>query len=375
MKPLIDKEEFIGLEECTWLYTGAESPPLLGGLEAIEDYIFSRRLGPAGREHNTEIEESCKRNLATLLAGQAGQIALVSNSSEAISMIAASLDLKAGDNIVINNLEFPSGVLPWLVHQANGVEVRVVQHRDWEVSLEDIMAQVDQSTRLVMTSHVSYLSGARLDYKALYQSLQQTNALLLLDVTQALGAVPVDMNHADFVVCSSYKWLLGTHGAGILAINPQRTKDFASRPIGWRSVADMLHPRRYETFTRHADARAFELGYPSYPTIYALSFSTNLILNTGPDKIEAHILGLGSTLIDALNQNGHAVMTPREPERRAGNISFVCMDGERVAQALREEGVFVWGGDNRVRASVHAFNDEADVDRLITALRKYWQPR
>ena len=298
----------------------------------------------------------------------------MSNSSEAISMIAVSLDLKPGDNIVINTLEFPSGVLPWLVHQAHGVEVRVVQHRDWEVSIEDIMSQVDESTRLVMTSHVSYLSGARLDCKALYQRLQQTNALLLLDVTQALGAVPVDMSHADFVVCSSYKWLLGTHGAGILAINPQRTKDFASRPIGWRSVADMLHPRRYETFTRHPDARAFELGYPSYPTIYALNFSTNLILNTGTDKVETYILELGSTLIDALKQNGYAVMTPREPKRRAGNLAFVCAEGERVAQALREEGVFVWGGDGRVRASVHAFNDQADVSKFVTALRKHWQP-
>jgi len=375
MESLIDKAEFIGLEDCTWFYTGAESPPLLGGLEAIGDYMVSRRLGPAGREHNTEVEASCKRNLANLLAGQPEQIALMSNSSEAISMIAGSLDLKAGDNIVINTLEFPSGVLPWLVHQSHGVEVRVVQHRDWEVSPEDIMAQVDGSTRLVMTSHVSYLSGARLDYKALYQRLQQTNALLLLDVTQALGAVTVDMNHADFVVCSSYKWLLGTHGVGILAINPQRTQDFASRTIGWRSVADMLHPQRYEKFTRHADARAFELGYPSYPTIYTLNFSTNLVLNTSIDKIEQHILELGSTLIDALKQNGHAVMTPSDPERRAGNIAFVCAAGESVAQSLREENIFVWGGDGRVRASVHAFNDEADVDKLITALRKYWQPR
>jgi selenocysteine lyase/cysteine desulfurase len=249
-----------------------------------------------------------------------------------------------------------------------------VQHHDWEVSIEDIMLQVDGSTRLVMTSHVSYLSGARLNYKALYQRLQRTNALLLLDVTQALGAVPVDMNHADFVVCSSYKWLLGTHGAGILAINPQRTQDFASRPIGWRSVADMLHPQRYEKFTRHSDARAFELGYPSYPTLYALNFSAGLILKTGTNKIEEYILELGSTLIDALKQSGYAVMTPREPERRAGNIAFVCAEGEHVAQALREESIFVWGGDGRMRASVHAFNDEADVDRLMVALHKYWQP-
>jgi len=368
MQPLLDKSEFINLEDRTWLFCGAESPPLRGALAGMQEYMHARALGPGGRERNAEIENNCRSLLARLLHGQPEQITFVSSSSEAISNIALSCALTPGDNIVINTLEFPSGVLPSLAMKENGIEIRVVPHRAWEVHLEDIMAQVDGRTRLVITSHVSYLSGARFDYKSLYQRLQTTDALLLLDATQALGAVDVDMNGADFVITSCYKWLLGTHGAAVLAVNPKRTTSFRPRLIGWRGVTDMFSANRFESFQRHEDARQFDLGYPNYPTLYALNYAVNRLLEIGPEAIERHILALGGYLADELHRNGYALMTPREPARRAGNIAFVCANGEQVAQALREENIYVWGGDGRVRASVHLFNGADDIDRFLNAL-------
>ncbi|HLR52767.1 MAG TPA: aminotransferase class V-fold PLP-dependent enzyme [Candidatus Avamphibacillus sp.] len=88
------------------------------------------------------------------------------------------------------------------------MEVRIVDDQDWLVRVDDILAQVDDNTKLVMTSHVSFKSGAKIDYESLYKEILKTNALLLLDVTQSLGVTPVEMYSADFVVCSSYKWLL-----------------------------------------------------------------------------------------------------------------------------------------------------------------------
>lgn len=365
MKSLLEKEAFIGLDRCTWLYSGAETPTLRGQEKAVRDYLHSRSLGPGGRDRNTQIEQSCKRNLASLLNSKPEHIALLSNSSEIISMIAQSLDWEAGDNVVIHTLEFPSGVLPWLSLKQKGLEVRIVSHQQWEVPLEAIMDQVDANTRLVVTSHVSYLSGARIDYKRLYRELKQTDALLLLDVTQSFGVVPVDMDFTDFVVSSSYKWLLSTHGVGILGVNPTRTGGFASSSIGWRSVSDLFGSARFDRYTRFQDARRFELGFPSYPSIYALNYSTKVLLDIGIEQIEQHVLSLGDRLIRRLQQLAYEVMTPTDPDKRAGNISFVCEDGEKISEQLFQAGIYAWGGDGRLRASVHLFNDSEDIDTLI----------
>lgn len=370
-KPLIPKDAFRGLEEHIWLYTGAESPPHRGVCDAVNEYLLARTGGPAGRERNAEVEASCKENLAALLGGTAEQIALISNASEAISAIAQSIDWRAGDNVVINTLEFPSGVLPWLSLQKSGVEVRVAEHHDWNFSTENILSHVDASTRLVMTSQVSYLSGARLDPRALYGDLQKTDALLLLDATQALGVVPVAATHADFVVSSTYKWLLAMHGAGVLAINPARAGDLLGRAGGWRSVREMFGPNRFASFELHADARRFESGYPSYPTLYGLNFSSRLLLETGVGRIESHVHTLGTQLIAGLEALNLRVMTPRDERHRAGNICWVCPRGEELAAALRDEGVLIWGGDGRARASIHAFNESRDIEKLLAALKKH----
>jgi selenocysteine lyase/cysteine desulfurase len=373
IQSLIPKASFHGLESCTWLYSGAETPPHRGSAQALEAYIRNRELGPIGRSKNTEIEESLRSNLARLLNARAKDIALVSNASEAITMMIQALRLKAGDNIVIHSLEFPSGVFPALLLQEHGVEVRLVHHREWQVSVDDLLEQVDDRTRLVVSSHVSFVSGARLDYQSLYARLRPTNAILLLDATQSLGAIPVDLEYADVIVCSSYKWLMSVHGLGILAINPARLGDLLPVSAGWRGVKELFHEERYTAFDFYDDARKFELGFPNYPAIYTMNFSTGLLLNTGIDEVESHILKLGGYLLERLTESGYELMTPREPKLRAGNISFACEQGDQVAARLQEEGIYVWGGDGRIRASVHVFNNSNDIDRFITVLQQYDQ--
>ncbi|GAA3409510.1 aminotransferase class V-fold PLP-dependent enzyme [Paenibacillus hodogayensis] len=368
MEALIERSAFIGLEQATWFFGGAESPPLAGMRDAVLAYVANRSKGPVGRKLNSEVEQACRDNLAVMLQGSQEQIALLSNASEAISAIASSIGLKPGDNVVIHDLEFPSGVLPWLALKSAGVEVRVVASRAWRVSAEELLAMVDGNTRMVVTSHVSYLSGARIDCAKLYRELKQTNALLLLDATQSLGVVPVRINDADFIVASSYKWLMAGHGGGVLAINPERASQLMPRSAGWRSVEDMFSDTRFEHFRFLPDARRFEGGYPAYPMLYAMKASTDLLLSVGIERIERHVLELGAELIEGMKRIGYKPMTPERPEERAGNISFVCEDGERYADELLKRGTYVWGGDGRLRASIHLYNNSDDVARLVGQL-------
>lgn len=369
MRALIDKSEFVGLGNTTWLYSGAETPTHEGSMAAVKDYMRSRSLGPIGRDRNASVEKNCKGLLAQMMNGRPEDIAFMSNSSEVISMIAGSLDWQAGDNIIINTLEFPSGVLPWLKLKEKGIEIRIVEDINGEMCVDHILRAVDERTRLVMTSHVSYLTGARLDYQTLYSKLKKTRTLLLLDVTQSLGVIPVQMYEADFVVCSSYKWLLSTHGAAVLGINRERSS-LVPAYVGWRSVKDMFGPERFQTFELQEDARRFELGYPSYPTLYSMNFTVQLLQKIGIAAIERHVLELGGYLIQGLRNLGLEIMTPEQPEKRAGNISVKHEAGEKIAEWLLKDQIYIWGGDGRFRISLHLFNDTDDIDRLLNGLHK-----
>mgnify|MGYP001091695104 CR=1 FL=1 len=372
MNAPLNKNDFIGLESVNWLYSGAETPPLRCSADAVQKYFQARATGPGGRAQTAAKETSFKNNLSQMLNLGASNIALLGNTSEAVFSIALSLDWKTGDNVVINTLDFPAGVLPWLQLKKRGVEVRVVEHENWNVTPQQMLDRVDERTRLVMTSWVSYLSGAKMPCEQIYDALKNTETLFIVDVTQALGAFKFDGTQADFVVGSSYKWLLGTHGVGILAVNPARTQGIVPQVVGWRGISDMFAPTRFEKFTYHEDARRFETGYPSYSTIWAMEASTNYLLNAGVENCSSHILEMGTLLINSLEANGYEVMTPKDPAHRAGNIALVCPRGEEVSAALAAENIYAWGGDNRLRASIHAFVDQSDIDQFMNALKRHF---
>jgi selenocysteine lyase/cysteine desulfurase len=368
MQALAPQQDFIGVEDSTYLYTGAESAPLKSQSQALERYLHERSHGEAGRAAHIETERQCKTRLADVMGCGADDIGLVGSASEAIVLIASGIDFKPGDNIVTNDLEFPSTVLPWIQMKEHGIEVRLVRNRDWQFTPEEVIEQIDGRTRLVAISHVSYLSGLRLDLDPIAAAAHAHGALLLADVTQSLGVVPVDVSTFDFAVASTYKWLLGIHGGGVLYWNRARLPDFAPGAVGWFSVSDFLSDDRFERITWKPTAERFELGMPSYAAIYALENGVRYLQQFGTDRIGAHVEELGSELIEGLQDQGWPVMTPVERARRAGNISIAVEDAVTVRDALIEKNIHTWGGDGRVRSSIHLYNDSADVAAYLGGL-------
>jgi cysteine desulfurase / selenocysteine lyase len=366
--PMAGAGEIPALADCAWLYTGAEGPPLAIQAEALNTYLANRALASAGRDAHAEVEARLRLRLARMLGYDAGDIALVSNAGEAMNLVAQSIEMQPGDNVVVNDLEFPSVVQPWLRLAGKGIEVRVARHAGPELPAADIVSLVDERTRVVAFSHVSYQSGWRHDVDALSEAATQAGALLLMDATQSLGALPVPAARADVVVCSSYKWLLGGHGLGILAWNRARRPLPEPPSVGWRSVADTFAADRFQHYHLHDDARRFETGFPSFPAIYALDTSVAWLGDFDAAAVLDHILTLSGRLVAELAGRGCELLTPAEPARRSGNVSFGSAAGAELASYLAAEGIHCWGGDGRVRVSLHLFNGDDDIDRLLAAL-------
>ncbi|WP_026876527.1 aminotransferase class V-fold PLP-dependent enzyme [Jiangella gansuensis] len=364
------KDDFIGLKDVHYFYTGAEGPPLRAHATAQAAYLRNKAAGEEGRAAHEEVLVACRGHLAALLNGKPDEMALLSNASEALNRTVGAIPWTPGSNVVSSTLEFPSVVQPLLALRKRGVETRIVPHRSWQFDVEDIAAAVDDRTAAIVVSHVSYLSGHRLDLAALASVANDADALLIIDATQSLGVIPVDAMVADIVVASTYKWLLGPHGTGVVHCRDPQRIDLARTGVGWRSVPDLFTPDRFDRYDLWPGTRRFELGYPSFPSLYLLDASLRYLRRYPPEQIEAHVHRLGGRLIDGLAAAGYDVLTPTDTRQRAGTITAAASDGQKLAKALAERGVLAWGGDGRIRFSIHLFNDDADIDAALHHLEE-----
>jgi selenocysteine lyase/cysteine desulfurase len=170
------------------------------------------------------------------------------------------------------------------------------------------------------------------------------------------------------VVACCYKWLLAVHGVGVFYVNRRRWPELQAPWVGWHSTEREDDWRRRTEVRLREDGARFEAGNPPFLPVYVLESALRTLERIDIRASEAHVLALGGALRAGLVKLGLSVLTPEAAEDRAGNIVFAtdrCLEAE---QALRESGVLVWAGDQRIRLSTHVYNDEADVARALGVL-------
>jgi selenocysteine lyase/cysteine desulfurase len=370
---LIPKTDFIGLEEMTHLCAGGESPMLKSHRVAVEQFFADKALGEGSRHRMDARVSGCRKKAGKLLGAPPENVAFISTSSEGINLLAHGLKWQSGDNVVVCDVEFPSDVLPWTRLKTQGVEVRVVSNKNWYISLADIESAVDASTRVVAVSDVSYFTGQRLPVQELSEMVRSTNALLSIDSTHAAGVIPLQASHADILVTSCYKWLLGTHGVAIFYWNRQRLPDLEPPFLGWHSGESIPDWHAPTEFALRSGADRFEAGNLGFISIYILDNALDQILRIGVPAIERHVLHLSGMAWEGLHALGFELMTPRDSAQRAGNICFMTPHISDIMAWLSERKIRVWGayaGVGRVRASTHLYNSTEDVERLLKALEE-----
>ena len=368
---LIPKTEFIGLEEITHLCAGGESPTLKSHRAAVERFFSDKAMGEGSRERMEETVNRCKQKVSDLLGVSPDNIAFISTSSEGINLLTYGLKWRSGDNVVVCDVEFPSDVLPWTRLKEQGVEVRIVSNQNWFVSLSNIQQALDGRTRVVAVSDVSYFTGQRLPLKELSEMVHSHNALLSLDSTHAAGVVPVQASYADILVSSCYKWLLGTHGVAIFYWNRERLPDLEPPFLGWHSGESIPDWQAPTQFALRSGADRFEAGNLGFISIYILDNALEHILRIGIPDIESHVLYLSGLVWEGLHGLDFELMTPRNADRRAGNICFMTPHISEIIAWLNERKILVWGayaGVGRVRVSTHLYNSARDVGRLLNTL-------
>lgn len=373
---LIPRDQFIGLpDDVSYLYTGAHAP----ALHVVEEAMVAAYRAKSRAEHGREIlfgTEAQARSDVALLAGmRAEDVAFLGDASTAWSAIANGWSFRPGDNVVVNEYEHPAVFAPFLRLREQGLEVRVVARgEDWEMSTQSLLDACDERTVALCVSHVGYMTGLKHDLSALGDGAREREIPFLVDVSHSLGVSSMDLAGAALVVSASYKWTLGPYGVGIVGWNRELLADFRPGAVGWRSLEDIFTDRRFEELNWNPDASRFQMGAPALSDIAGLGASSALLGGIGIEWIEAHVAAIVADADRRLREAGLNVITSADPARRAGNLAVTVSDGEGVAEKLARRGVLAWGGDGRVRASFHAFNDLGDAERfaheLVTVLEE-----
>jgi selenocysteine lyase/cysteine desulfurase len=367
---LLGKSSFPRAREVAYLDTAAEGLPMAESLSALGAYFRDKSMGSQGRHCLYQAEQAATVAAARLLGTAAENVALLSSASEAVNVLSHSLRWKLGDEVVTTDLEFPSNVLPWLALKERGVHLRIVQCDSGAPRLEQFVSLMGPSTRLVIVSLVSYKTGTRIPFLAeLGREAHRVGAVFCVDATQALGRMPVSLEGVDYLVASSYKWLLGIHGLGIAYLSPELCERLAPETLGWYSIRDIFVPDRFERYELKPGAARLLCGMPNFPPMYVLRKSIQSLLELGPARIDEILRPLMNRLRIGVEELGLDLLTPTGTDYSSGIVSFAHSKAESIGAALEEMGVIVWAGDGRVRASVHLYNDADDIERCLSALK------
>ncbi|PYS40761.1 MAG: kynureninase [Acidobacteria bacterium] len=368
-----------------------EFPTLASGI-----HLLSHSLGPAPRaaresmlayydaweQHTSEdawatswweMSTEVGNRLANIIGGDAGSVQVQPNASIALSSVASCFDFNSDERnkIVTSALDFPSMQYIWDAQSRIGATVEAVHSDDGiTIRLEDILEAIDDTTRLVALSHVSFRSSYRVDVESIVERAHRHGAFVLLDVYQSAGAVELKAREweVDFLIGGTIKWLCGGPACGYLYVRPDLQADIEPKLTGWVAHAapfDFAHPpMRY-----HDSVRRFAQGTPSIPALYSVLPGLQIIEEVGVGTIQAESRRRTERMIDFALERGWKVNTPREVNQRGGSVMIYVDDGPAMVKRLAERKVFV---DCRpgvgLRMSPHFFNTDEEVQEAMGIL-------
>src|SRR5919198_4539215 len=361
------RDEFPILAHTTYLNSCSQGALSQRVRAAYEEYVDGWDANGAEWAVWVERAEAARAAFARLLHAEPAELAVTTSVTQGVSGIVSALDLKARPRIVISEYEFPTVGQIAHAQELRGAEVvHVTPEPDGSIAPERFAEAIDERTALVCCTTVSYRTGHRHEVAEIARLAHDAGALCLADSYQVVGAIDFDAHviGVDFATGGTVKYLLGSSGLGFLYVRSGLLPALLPTQTGWFADEDIF-PMDISDYSPAADARRFDAGTPPVPNIYAGLAGMSLIEEAGPAAIEDHVAGLAARLVNGLDELGATVVTPREPSRRGPLVCVRSTDVNALLAALAAERIVCSERDSNVRISLHLYNVEEDVDRLL----------
>ena len=384
LKQSIDwRNEWFPIDDATYLNFAAHAAIPRVALNAVR-LSAEAKMRPHIVDDQTffSVAASLRQTLATLIGASPDEVALTSGAGAGLAAIAYALKWSDGDEVIYSRGEFPVQYATWKPMEAReGIKVRIAVPQGQFVQSDDLVASLTPSTRVVSVSHVRFDDGSMLDVSSLAAACKRNGTLLVLDVSQSCGAVPMNVRtlEADFIVCAGYKYLLSPWGTGFLWMRKENLDSLRPGPYNWLSQGvesfarlNYVDPEPAPTLSRWDSAEAASI-YNFNLTV--MEASAKFVLEAGPSLIRDHNQALIDYFFERLPE-GYRLASPRQASQRG---VFGCIeartrgDTEFLYQMLREERFVVALREGKIRVAPHLLNSTQDIDRLLVAMAKAWK--
>lgn len=371
----LNTPQFPHISEMIHLNHAAVAPWPAVARDAVKQFADENtQLGSTHYPRWLKVEQQLRKELANLInAPGPDDIALVKNTSEALSFVAYGLEWQVGHNIVSSNQEFPSNRIVWESLEQYGVEFREADLSSTATPEDALFALVDKNTRLITISSIQYATGLRMDLERIGRFCRDNDILFCVDAIQSLGAVQFDAQaiNADFVMADGHKWLLGPEGLAMFYCRAELREELKLTQYGWHMV-DPLGNYTCKDWKIAKTARRFECGSPNMMAIHALNACIKLLLETGMDNVEAQVLENSRYMCECIDEvNGVERLTNIEAGRYGGIVNFSCKDNDGLFQALEKQGVFCALRGGGIRFSPHFYTPKAQLDKAINIIETF----
>ena len=362
------RQDFPVTINYTYLANAAATPipkPVYDEVRKFYDDILNQGDVPWD-EWLKKIEQT-REAYARFIGANSEEIAFTHSTSEGMNIIAHMLTPKG--QVLSNNLEFPSSNLPWL---NSGADFKLIKSRGGKILIEDILAKVNNKTKTILTSHVQYSTGYRQNLTELSKVTKNRGLYLVVNATQSLGALKFNVKDfdIDFMASDGHKWIMSSYGIGVLFVRKKHLQSTEFK-IPFFSQLGQVNINRFDNSKLDISGTAsrFELGSPHFPNIFCLNAALRYISSIGINIIESRILKLTDYLIERLHKLKVPILSPLEKKHRSGIVVFKIKNSKNAVKKLEKEKIIVSARGGGIRVSPHFYNNENDIDKLISALK------
>lgn len=348
------------------------------GIAAIRRKMLPTRITPPDSFWDTD---ELRERFARLVGiDDWRRVAIQPGVSYGVATAAKNLPLARGQNVVVTHEQFPGNYYAWArLAEENGAELRAVDPDDGEDRgrrwNERLLESVDEATAIVSMPHVHWTDGTRFDLVAMSERCREVGAALVLDATQSIGALDLDVAavRPDALICASYKWLLGPYSL-CLSYFGDRFDDGVPLEEGWIARKGSSDFQNLVDYQRDYDVGAVRYDMAERSNFFLAPIaaaSLDLLLEWQPTRIQDYCRRLTSAFLEEVRELGYTV---EHEEWRAAHLFGLRMpatvDLAELKTALSARGVSVSLRGTALRLSPNVYNDERDVDALASVLRE-----
>lgn len=372
------RQEWFEIEDATYLNFAGQSAMPKVSVRAVQTALewkkFPNRLPDSAY---FDVPNRVRASIAKLIGAKSEEVALTTGASTGMPVVAYGLSWKPGDEVITAKGEFPLQYTTWRpMEEREAIVLKVVSPRGPFIAADDFIAAMTAKTRLVSVSMVRFDNASLLDVKRLASACHSQGALLLLDVSQCCGGMPVDVSDlgVDFMVCAGYKWLLSPYGTGFFWAKSAHIANMRPGPYYWAAAegADKFHALASDRPKRVFGAFGWDIAETSnYFNLAAMDASLEFVLRAGPEIVYEHNRKLIDFMYERLPKDRCIPTSPVDSTQRGPYGCFAARSLEKTAalyERLCKENVVTAFREGNIRVSPHLLNTERDIDRLISVI-------